>query len=188
MIYTIVIIYEERRGAEKIDNEQYYEYLIDTYQNLVYTICYKIVRNYFDAEDLAQEAFLSAYQHLPSFNRQYEKAWLSRIATNKCLDFIKRAERRCVPTEAEYFLNQTTREDSPEENVLQYEVQQQLSKCCNSLKSPYREIALDYFCRELSASEIAENTGKNIKTVQTQIYRARALLQKTYRKEALLNE
>jgi DNA-directed RNA polymerase specialized sigma24 family protein len=47
---------------------------------------------------------------------------------------------------------------------------------------------MDYFYSELTAAEIAANTGKNIKTVQTQIYRARALLQKTYKKGALLNE
>ncbi|HWT73406.1 MAG TPA: RNA polymerase sigma factor [Mobilitalea sp.] len=171
-----------------INNEQYYEYLIDTYQNLVYSICFKIVRDYFDAEDLAQETFISAYKHLSTFDRQYEKAWLSRIATNKCLDFIKRADRQSIPTEDEYFVTQANKEASPEQNILEAEVRRQLSERCNSLKSPYREIALDYFYRELSAAEIAANTGKNLKTVQTQIYRARALLQKNYRKGALINE
>jgi len=47
---------------------------------------------------------------------------------------------------------------------------------------------LDYFCNEISAAEIAKKTGKNIKTVQTQIYRARSLLQKSYRKGDLINE
>ena len=171
-----------------INTEQYYEYLIDTYQNLIFSICYKIVKDYFEAEDLAQETFLSAYKHLSTFDRQYEKAWLCRIATNKCLDFIKRADRQSIPTEDEYFLTQKDKEPSPEDNVLELEVKQQLSKRCNSLKSPYREIAFDYFYRELSAAEIAENTGKNLKTVQTQIYRARAMLQKTYRKGAIIHE
>lgn len=137
---------------------------------------------------MAQETFLSAYKHLSTFDRQYEKAWLCRIATNKCLDFIKRADRQSIPTEDEYFITQSNKELSPEDNVLELEVRRQLSDRCNSLKSPYKEIALDYFYRELSAAEIAENTGKNLKTVQTQIYRARALLQKNYRKGALSNE
>jgi RNA polymerase sigma-70 factor (ECF subfamily) len=85
-------------------------------------------------------------------------------------------------------VTQADREPSPEENVLELEVKKQLSERCNKLKSPYREIAMDYFYHELSAAEIAVNSGKNIKTVQTQIYRARALLQKTYRKGALVNE
>lgn len=177
-----------RKEAEKINNEQYYEYLIDTYQNLVFSICYRIVKDYFDAEDLAQETFLSAYKHLSTFDRQYEKAWLCRIATNKCLDFVKRSERQSIPTEDEYFLTQSDKDPSPEEKVLEQEVKRQLSERCNRLKSPYREIALDYFYRELPAAEIAANTGKNLKTVQTQIYRARAMLQKTYRKGALNNE
>lgn len=188
MKYTIVIIIEGRREAERISNEKYYEYLIDTYQNLVYSICFKIVRDYFDAEDLAQETFLSVYKHLNTFDRQYEKAWLCRIATNKCLDFIKRADRQSIPTEDEYFQAQADRELSPEENVLELEAKRQLSERCKNLKSPYREIAMDYFYKEISAIEIAANTGKNLKTVQTQIYRARALLQKSYRKGALLNE
>ncbi len=125
---------------------------------------------------------------MTEFDRQYEKAWLSRIATNKCLDFIKRSDRKSIPTEDEYFTQQKNKEASPEENVLENEVRLQLSERCNNLKSPYREIALDHFYRELSAAEIAQNTGKNLKTVQTQIYRARALLQKTYRKGALLHE
>lgn len=49
---------------------------------------------------------------------------------------------------------------------------------CQSLKSPYREVAIAHFCRELSAQEIASESGKNAKTVQTQIYRARAMLKK----------
>lgn len=179
---------DHRREAEIIDNEQYYEYLIDTYQNLVYSICYKIVRDYFDAEDLAQEAFLSAYRHLSDFDRQHEKAWLCRIATNKCLDFIKRSDRKSIPTEEEYFTAQTGHSPSPEESILELEIKKQLSERCKKLKPPYREIALDYFYSELTAAEIAENTGKNLKTVQTQIYRARALLQKAYRKEAYSNE
>ncbi len=187
MKYTNVIDID-RKGAGIINNEQYYEYLIDTYQNLVFSICFKIVRDYFDAEDLAQETFISAYKHLSTFDRQYEKAWLSRIATNKCLDFIKQAKRKSIPMEDEYFFTQTSNEVSPEENILELEIKQQLAERCNNLKTPYKEIAMDYFYRELSAAEIAANTGKNLKTVQTQIYRARSLLQKNYRKGAFIHE
>ena len=77
---------------------------------------------------------------------------------------------------------------TPEESLLETEVKRQLSERCKKLKTPYREIALDYFYSELSATEIAQNTGKPLKTVQTQIYRARALLQKSYRKGAFSNE
>lgn len=162
--------------------------MIDTYQNLIFSVCYRIVKDYFEAEDLAQETFLSVYKHLLGFDRKHEKAWICRIATNKCLDYIKRADRKSQPTEEEYFISCTSNTPQPEENILEQELKQQLSDRCNQLKPPYREIALDYFYHELSPIEIASNTGKNIKTVQTQIYRAKALLQKNYRKGAILHE
>jgi RNA polymerase sigma-70 factor (ECF subfamily) len=136
---------------------------------------------------LAQETYLSAYKHLSTFDRQYEKAWLCRIATNKCLDYLKRAERQSIPTEDEYFITQTDKEPSPEDNVLDAEVKRQLYDRCSQLKSPYREIAMDYFYYELPAADIASKNGKNLKTVQTQIYRAKAMLQKKYRKGADFN-
>jgi len=100
------------------------------------------------------------------------------------LDYIKRADRQSIPTEDECFLTQKGKEPSPEENVLEAEVKKQLFSRCNLLKQPYREIAMDYFYHELPAADIAANTGKNIKTVQTQIYRAKTMLQKKYKKEA----
>ena len=47
-----------------ITEKQYLEYLITQYQNLIYSICLKSVGNPFDAEDLTQEVFLSAYKNL----------------------------------------------------------------------------------------------------------------------------
>lgn len=131
---------------------------------------------------MAQETFISAYKHLATFDRQYEKAWITRIATNKCLDYLKRAERKSIPMEQDYFHIQKDKEPTPEENVIQMEVKEQLLYCCNALKTPYREIALDYFYHDMAPSDIASKTGKNIKTVQTQIYRARGMLKKIFKK------
>jgi RNA polymerase sigma-70 factor (ECF subfamily) len=97
---------------------------------------------------------------------------------------MKRSERQSIPTEDEYFILQKDREPSPEENLLETEVKRQLYERCSLLKSPYREIALKFFYEELPPAEIADRTGRNLKTIQTQIYRAKAMLQKKYRKEA----
>ena len=60
---------------------------------------------------------------------------------------------------------------------------QKLYDCCLALKPPYREVALDYYYHEMEISEIVAKTGKNIKTLQTQIYRAKGMLKKLYGKE-----
>ncbi|MEF9953710.1 MAG: sigma-70 family RNA polymerase sigma factor [Clostridium sp.] len=158
------------------------EYWIDRYQHLIYSICYKFTGNYFDAEDLAQDTFLSAFKNMAYFDGNNERAWLCKIATNKCLDHLKRAGRKSIPTEDEYFTALPST-DSTEETYLEQEVRQNLYHCCCLLKSPYKEVALDYYYYEMDIGEIVEKTGKNIKTLQTQIYRAKGMLRKLYRKE-----
>lgn len=156
--------------------------LIDRYQNLIFSICYKLTADYFAAEDLAQDTFLSAYEKYPSFDGRNEKAWICRIATNKCLDYLKHSARKSIPTEDTYFSQQEERGLSPEEAYLEDEVRRELYENCKALKPPYDEVALDYYYYELDVGEIAAKREKNPKTVQTQIYRARGMLRKSYRK------
>lgn len=137
-----------------------------------------MVKNPFDAQDLTQETFLSAYKKLPEFDGTYEKAWISRIATNKCLDYLKNAARRTEPKEEMYFAEMRDFRAGPEENYLDQESKEFVLSVCKKIKPPYDEIAREHFYEEKSAREIAEETGKNIKTIQTQIYRAKALIKK----------
>lgn len=158
-------------------------HLIDTYQNLVFSICYKITGNYFDAEDLAQEAFLSAYKNQARFDGRNEKAWICRIATNKCLDYKRLASNKQIPTEDIYFDELVDTKSETEEKCMDALVREKLLQSCKELKPPYDEIAEDYFYKELSVKEMAQRYQKNEKTVQTQIYRAKAMLRKLYGKE-----
>ena len=132
-----------------ITEKQYLEYLIKQYQNLIYSICLKSVGNPFDAEDLTQEVFLSAYKNLSRF-----------------------------PTEDTYFSQIPDRQSSPEDEYMKTASNTHVEALCMQLKSPYKEVAYAHFCREISVPEIAQQTGKNPKTVQTQLYRARAMLKK----------
>ncbi len=170
-----------------IQPQEQLEHLINQYQNLVFTICFRLTGNYFDAQDLTQETFLSAYKHLSRFDGRNEKAWITRIATNKCIDHLKRAGRSTYPTEEEFFLQLKTRGPTVEEKILEQETRSHLLRCCHLLKDPYREIAILYFYEELGFEEIARRTGRNVKTVQTQVYRSKAMLKKIYEKEGYRN-
>lgn len=163
--------------------ERMLEEWIDTYDKLVFSICYKFTGDYFAAEDLAQETFLSAYQKYASFDGANEKAWICRIATNKSIDYLRSASRRTVPAEDSFFETAVEMRGSPEEICLEEEIKQNLSEKCKVLKPPYNEVARDYYLYELSPQEIAGRRGQNVKTVQTQIYRAREMLRKLYGKE-----
>lgn len=174
-----------KKGGGFINEEEYFEYLLTTYKSLVYAICFKAVKNQFDAEDLTQEAFLSIYKSLSTFSRQYEKAWVCKIASNKCLDFFKHTGRRSFPVEQEYFTSIVDQKAAPEDVYLENESKQVVYHICQKLKQPYREIAIAHFYKEQTAKEIAERASKNLKTVQTQIYRAKDMLKKIMEKEGV---
>ncbi len=167
----------------EINQDDYLEYLIDQYGDLVFSICFKIVKSYFDAEDLSQDTFLSAYRNLSGFDGNNEKAWICRIATNKCLDFLKRAGRNVIPMEDTYFHEVKCNTPTLEEQILEKDVKQQLFDMCNQLKPPYQNVAIEYFYYEKDISEIVEQSGKKLKTLQTQVYRAKTMLRKSWRRE-----
>lgn len=169
-----------------IKREEQLTALIDSYQNLVFSICYKMTADYFAAEDLAQDTFLSAYEHLRSFDGCNPKAWICRIATNKCIDYMSHSARRSVPTEDIYLekgMEAEPSQETPEGICMEQEVKEMLLMNCRQLKPPYDEVAKAYYYDEMDVKEIAKKRNSKVKTVQTQVYRARAMLRKIYGKE-----
>ena len=168
--------------VEKINERELLEYWIDTYGNLIFSICFQMTKDYFEAEDLTQETFLSAYRNHESFDGKYEKVWLTKIATNKCLDYRKSRQAKISIVEEQTLLHTPSKEASLEAMMEESEVLEQLDRCCSQLKPPYNEVARQYFCEEKTVEEIALAQNKNKKTVQTQIYRAKAMLKSLWKK------
>ncbi len=168
---------------EKINAKDNLIRLVNEYQNLIFSICLKLTRDYFVAEDLTQDTFLTAYQHLEEFDGKAEKAWLCRIASNKCIDYQKAAARRMIATPEEDMKELAPSIDNePLQNVLNKEVMDELENCLELLSLPYREVAKQYFIDGKTAKEISEYTGIGIKTIQTRIYRAKEQLKKSFGK------
>ncbi len=171
----------------KTDSKEKLIELMNQYKNLIFSVCLKLTGDYFTAEDITQETFISAYQHLSEFDGGSEKAWLCRIASNKCIDYMKAAERRAVATsDDEMPQPETLSRDGPLEQFLQADVMESLKSSCDSLPEPYRTPAKLYFEDGLTAKEISLKTEQPLKTVQSHIYRAREMLKKKIRKEDLL--
>ena len=170
---------------EEIYQNSYFEDLLTKYEKLVFSICYRMTNNYFDAQDLTQETFISVYKVMESFDEKNEKAYITRVATNKCLDHLKRAERRTMPSEDEELDRGSPLVDSGEKQVMEIVVMEQLEKCCNRLKEPYKTVAYEYFYKGKTAKEIAEHINANVHTVQTQIRRVRKVLRTQWDKEEL---
>lgn len=167
-----------RKGADGIQAEEQFSVFLENYEKLVYTLCLRMSGNPFDAQDLTQEAFLSAWRGWEDFDGLHERAWICRIATNKCLDFLKSRKRKEENLEEETLMAIPDHRSGPEGRYLAEESQEMVRKLCRSLSPPYDEIAEAHFCEGKSVREIAEEKGRNMKSVQTQVYRAKAQLKK----------
>jgi len=72
-----------------------FEALIREHQRMIHSLCYRMSGSLADAEDLTQETFIHAYQHLDAFRAEARfSSWLYRIAVNQCLNWQKRKQRR----------------------------------------------------------------------------------------------
>lgn len=168
------------------DSNQLIEELITKYQNLVFSICLKHVGDYFVAEDLAQETFISFYTHLDTFNGENAKAYLARIASNKCIDYLRSAERRSIPTDDESMPEVVADTPEPLTEYMNSEVLNNLKEIIEDLPEIYKDIGLLYFLDNKPPKDIAAVLNINLKTVQTRIYRCQSLLKENVRREDLL--
>ena len=122
----------------KIYSEEFLVELIHKYQNLVFSICYKLTNDYFAAQDLTQETFLSAYTHPESFQGGNEKAWICRIATNKCIDYEKKGFRKVVLSEEPLSKEGGTDTNLPLQAYMEKESRVRLLEECKKTKKALR--------------------------------------------------
>lgn len=165
-------------------SEKEFTEIVKSYNKLIFTVCYQFVKDYHEAENLTQETFLTAYKAIDNFVGDHYKAWLVKIATNKCKDFLKSAYVRTTSVVEDEHLNTIEDNDSIQNIVEQNERVQFMKHACENLGEPYAEVAVKYFIEEKSFAEIAQELNTPIKTVQTRTYRARDKL-KTMLKEVM---
>lgn len=158
---------------------QEYIKAVEQYENLVYTICHNFTRNHHTAQDLAQETFISAYKHKERCTGE-PKNWLAKIAVNKCKDYLKSAYARSVTPCGEDHVFESSQlygeNQSPQNLAEQKEACRGLQDNITGLSKTYANVAALYFINEYTTAEIAQILNRPQRTVNTQLYRAKALL------------
>lgn len=123
---------------------------------------------------------MKAYSALPAFREDSSfSTWLYQIAVRKCLDW-KRAQQReqTRRSPGEVTENDWVTHETPEQIVLAEERSSKLHKIVDELGEPYRTSVRMYYFEQRSYQEIAERRGITAKTVESQLYRARAMMRK----------
>lgn len=171
-------------NAKKGDNKAF-ESLLKKYRKSVYYMLLKMVKNADDAEDLTQEAFAKAFNSIEKFDSKYAfSTWLFRIATNNCIDFIRKKRVQTVsidqPVEGDDGSNMRfdVKDENPDPNqkVQKKQRQHYLNMAIERLPEKYRVLVELRYFRELSYEEVAQELQIPLGTVKAQLFRARELL------------
>ena len=160
-----------------------YKVIVQKYEKLIFNICFQLVRDYQEAQNLTQETFISAYTNINKCDADTIKPWLARIATNKAKDYLKSAYIRKVQLSDQYDSNLLSLEKPPDELYIESEKEKAIKDKISLLKEPYLKVSVMYFLEEKNVDEIAEFLERPKKTVQTQILRAKVLLQNILRED-----
>ena len=150
----------------------------------VFLLIYRIVGNVADAQDLTQEAFIKALQRHDQL-KDLDKAahWLSRIASNTAIDFLRRSGRigfSDLEDLPEVYVS--SREDSPEQRILRKEHRETLEEGLDVLTARERTALLLRDVEDLPAEEVAARLNCSKATVRSHIANARVKLRRHFEK------
>ncbi|MBT2574707.1 RNA polymerase sigma factor SigW [Bacillus sp. ISL-51] len=163
--------------------------IVDLYKDKIYQLCYRMLGNVHEAEDIAQEAFIRAYVNIDSFdiNRKFS-TWLYRIATNLTIDRIRKKkpdyylDAEVAGAEGLTMYSQIAADGVlPEDAVLSLELSDTIQKKILKLPDKYRTVIVLKYIDELSLIEIGEILNIPVGTVKTRIHRGREALRKQLR-------
>ena len=161
-----------------------FEDLVAAYEKNVYNLALRMTGNAQDAEDMAQEAFIKAYNSLPSFRGDSKfSVWLYRIVSNVCLDFLRKQNRRPASSLSqededgeETQMDIPDESQSPEQLLERSLTQEAVQRGLQSLSEEQRQILLLREIQGLSYEEIGLALSLEPGTVKSRIFRARKRL------------
>ncbi len=167
----------------KGDQNAYGE-IVELYKDKVYQLCYRMLGNRHEAEDMAQEAFIRAYINISRFNTDLKfSTWLYRIATNLCIDRLRKKkpdyylDAEVTGTDGLTMYSQVaTDTDLPEDNLVSMELAETIERAILRLPEKYRTVIVLKYIEELSLKEISEILDIPVGTVKTRIHRGREAL------------
>lgn len=174
----LLLVEEAKKG-----NEKAFASLMNRYRDSIYYMLLKMVNNASDAEDLTIEAFGKAFRSLDTYTPKFAfSTWLFKIATNNCVDFIRK--KQLSPTPLDHLLdnldNATINIQSdlpdPEESLINHQKIAALQDVVNQLKPRYKKLIELRYYKEYSYEEISSELKLPIGTVKARLYRAKVLL------------
>jgi len=160
-----------------------FEILMRRYNQRLYRVSRVILRNDGEAEDVMQDAYVRAYQHLDQFaGKAAFSTWLTRIAIHEALARKRRRQRfdelDAVPSNGDSMPILKSSAPGPEANTAQLQARQLLEEAIESLPEAYRAVVVMREVEEMSVAETADTLDVSEAVVKTRLHRAHAMLRK----------
>lgn len=156
-----------------------FRFLVDKYQDMAFTIAYKILKNSGDAEDAAQEGFVKAYQQLHRFEgRSKFSTWLYTVIYRSAID--KTHQKRFLKMEAAGY-EQQKHTDTPVKQMMQEEQSVLVKKAIDALPPTESLLVTLFYMNDCSVREIADISGLTEVNIKVKLFRARKTLQERLR-------
>lgn len=182
------IVKKRIKQVKKGDQNAFGE-IVEIYKNKVYQLCYRMLGNRHEAEDVSQEAFIRAYVNINTFKQDFKfSTWLFRIATNLCIDRIRKKkpdyylDAELSGTDGLNMYSQVAADvELPERELESLELQETIQKEILKLPEKYRSVIVLKYIEELSLNEISEILDLPLGTVKTRIHRGREALRQQLR-------
>lgn len=154
--------------------------LVERYASVIVNLAYRMVGDRAQAEDLAQDTFLTAFKALPTFRAESKfSTWLYRIAANKCKDWlrVKQPGKGLHDVDVEDAPDGRMVEDrTPERVLMQQQVADQLDRAIQRLPPLYREAFVLKHVEGLSYEEMQDILGVSTDTLKMRVYKGRVQL------------
>jgi RNA polymerase sigma-70 factor (ECF subfamily) len=179
------LIHRIRRGETAL-----YEIVMRRYNQRIYRVARTILRNDAEAEDVMQEAYVRAYEHLSEFAGKAKFAtWLTKIAVYEALARLRRREMAGAPKSISdvnsHIMNRVmTEERDPERQAYDHELRSVLEHAIDALPENYRSVFLLRVVEGLDVNETATALDIGEEAVKTRLHRGRALLRKELERRA----
>lgn len=173
----VVTDYELVKKSLDGDQDAFAE-IVTRYKRLIYTVVYKFFNDREDTNDVTQEVFIRIYKSLGSYNPQFKfSTWSVKIATNLCLDILRKKKVNSVPIEEIEMVSRD--EDTPEKEYISKERSQEIMDAINALPEKYRTPILLYHKNGASYKEIVKILNMPMTMVKNRLYRARLALRES---------
>lgn len=156
--------------------------LVETYQRPVFALTYRMLGDYSEAEDAAQETFLRAYSRLHQYDPQHKfSTWLFSIANYHCIDRLRKRRVQFVGLdESPVVFSLQSESAGPEKEALAAEQAKEMQALVNQLEPDYRTPLVLRYWNDCSYQEIADVMDISVAAVKSRLFRARKKLARLY--------